>query len=342
MQSKALYINQQGSSHSRCEDEIFVDENLGIFIVADGVSNSRYGKEGAKAVVDAMAEAFSNTEVMDYCDSMSVQDIRDSICSVIDTALTELTESYDNYVNKDEFASTLLGVFHYNKTYIIVHCGDGCIFAMPNVEQTTTPCILSHPDNDAYGRVYHCGSELQLERMRVIRIRESDFKGIAFGSDGFTDAFIKPMQNGFDGVGLSDVFTLKSNEELQELINQKIQEYRIHDDVSAIVLLWAPTEVEEEPEVVENTADEPENAEIIKKPSVFKRVVLPIIIILAIIIAGFYVYAQHTDSFDLASIFNKPATTATAESTSKAEATEKAEATSQSTTNEASSQQAEE
>ena len=99
------------------------------------------------------------------------------------------------------------------------------------------PILLSYPDNDAEQKVFPAASPSQLERMRVIRLKASDIKCLAFGTDGFTDAYLRPRTSGFDGYGLNEVFKVNSNDELEELIKIKhLKRPAITDDISAIIL----------------------------------------------------------------------------------------------------------
>ena len=75
--------------------------------------------------------------------------------------------------------------------------------------------------NDAKQRVFPAASPLQLERMRVLRLNTNDLKCIAFGTDGFTDKYLRPHTSGFDGYGLHEVFKINNDEEFEELVKNK-------------------------------------------------------------------------------------------------------------------------
>lgn len=78
--------------------------------------------------------------------------------------------------------------------------------------------MVSYPDNDSKQRVYPAASSRQLERMRVIRLHQGDVKCLVFGTDGFTDKYLRPATKGFDGYALNNVFKIQNGEELNSLI----------------------------------------------------------------------------------------------------------------------------
>lgn len=235
MISNVLSINRKGLSHERCEDSIYVDNINRVYVVCDGVSNSINGAEGAKALCLYIGEKLSHENAKSYLAHKNVQDIRKTIVGLIKQC-TDLT-TQRLACRPNDIASTLIVVSVYNDIATVIHAGDGAVYAAPEVYEDETPLLVSYPDNDAKQRVFPAASPFQLERMRVIRLQTSDVKCIAFGSDGFTDAFLRPHTCGFDGYGLHEVFKINNNDELEELIeNKHLKRPAITDDISAVII----------------------------------------------------------------------------------------------------------
>lgn len=235
MINNVIAINKKGLSHENCEDSIYVDSINGVYVVCDGVSNSVNGREGAKALCAYIGKEISSTNAKNYLANKSVQDIRKIMVDLIKQC-TDFTTTRLG-CKADDIASTLIVVSVYDDIVTVIHAGDGAVFAAPEVYQDEVPLIVSYPDNDAKQRVFPAASPLQLERMRVLRLNVKDLKCIAFGTDGFTDAYLRPHTSGFDGYGLNEIFKINNNEELEELIKSKhLKRPAITDDISAIII----------------------------------------------------------------------------------------------------------
>lgn len=235
MISNVLSINRKGLSHERCEDSIYVDNINRVYVVCDGVSNSINGGEGAKALCEYIGEKLSHENAKDYLAHKSVQDIRKILVGLIKQC-TDLT-TQRLACRPDDIASTLIVVSVYDDIATVIHAGDGAVFAAPDVYQNEVPLILSYPDNDAKLRVFPAASPLQLERMRVLRLNTKDLKCIAFGTDGFTDKYLRPHTSGFNAYGLYEIFEIDNNDELEDVIkNKHLKRPAITDDISAVII----------------------------------------------------------------------------------------------------------
>lgn len=235
MISNVLSINRKGLSHERCEDSIYVNNINRVYVVCDGVSNSINGGEGAKALCSFIGEKLSHENAKKYIANKSVQDIRETLVGLIKQCTDLTTERLA--CRPDDIASTLIVVSVYDDIATVIHAGDGGVFAAPDVYQDEVPIIVSYPDNDAKQRVFPAASPFQLERMRVLRLNTRDLKCIAFGTDGFTDKYLRPHTCGFDGYGLHEIFEINNNEELEELIeNKHLKRPAITDDISAVII----------------------------------------------------------------------------------------------------------
>lgn len=230
-----LSINKKGLSHTQCEDSIFINAEAGTFIVCDGVSSVMHGREGAQALSSFMGEALSSPELQERFSTASASAVRKEVVKLI----KECTDATANELGCKaiDLSCTFIAVIVCKDTITVLHAGDGAVFAAPAVEQNECPLLVSHPDNDSSYRVYPAAAPQQLTRMRVMRVKASDIKALALGSDGFTDSYIKPCQCGFDGISLNEVWALQSNEELKKLVKRRhLEAPPIQDDISAIVV----------------------------------------------------------------------------------------------------------
>lgn len=236
MTNNVISINKQGSSHEQCEDGIYEDKINSVFVVCDGVSNSLYGGEGAKALSAYIGKAIANERTKKHLAVDNVSYVRDTMVKLI-------SKSSDLTIKKlgcelGDISTTMIVVSVWNDIVTVIHAGDGAAFAAPEVYQDEVPLIVSYPDNDAEQKVFPAASPHQLERMRVIRLKTGDIKCLAFGTDGFTNAYLKPERMGFDGYSLHELCKIETNEELENLIKRKHLTERpiITDDISAIIL----------------------------------------------------------------------------------------------------------
>lgn len=235
MINNVIYINRQGLSHPQCEDSAFIDYDNAVYVVCDGVSNSAYGGEGAKELSENIGKLFSDLKVRKFISIGRVEDVRKFMISVI----KDSTESTANKLgcNVNDIASTLIVVSLFKEIITIIHAGDGAVFAAPETVQDEVPMIVSYPDNDSKQRVYPAASPRQLERMRVLRLNQGDTKCLAFGTDGFTDKYLRPATKGFDGYSLNNVFKIQNEEELNSLIeNNHLKRPAITDDITAVII----------------------------------------------------------------------------------------------------------
>lgn len=235
MINNVIYINRQGLSHPQCEDSAFIDYDNAVYVVCDGVSNSAYGGEGAKELSENIGKLFSDLKVRKFISIGRVEDVRKFMISVI----KDSTESTANKLgcNVNDIASTLIVVSLFKEIITIIHAGDGAVFAAPETVQDEVPMIVSYPDNDSKQRVYPAASPRQLERMRVLRLHQGDIKCLAFGTDGFTDKYLRPATKGFDGYSLNNVFKIQNEEELNSLIeNNHLKRPAITDDITAVII----------------------------------------------------------------------------------------------------------
>ena len=141
-----IYINIKGLGHNKpgdeCEDVLYYSETEGIYCLADGVSNSPFGKAGAETLVTSMFEYLSDDKTKDFLENSSIENIREFIVNFSISRLSKICEKY-NTENIDDFASTLLVCVRTSKNNItVIHAGDGLIVGVLNTEQPLPAQIL--------------------------------------------------------------------------------------------------------------------------------------------------------------------------------------------------------
>lgn len=229
-------INIQGRSHihayTPCEDAFSVSNDATVFCLADGVSNSSMGGEGAKYRAAEMQKWLAHAHVKSAFVALSSDSIRAHVYNQLQ-AIDEMLCASVPGSRPEDFASTLLCAVELNETTMcLIHCGDGVIFGFPNTAQKT-PVILSGPDNAAGGAVYYAGHPEQRTRMRVFRICKTDYSTILLGTDGFTDPYFRyPFNADFDL--LENLMSTNSAESFDALFEEHHKD--ITDDISCILI----------------------------------------------------------------------------------------------------------
>lgn len=229
-------INIQGRrhihDHTPCEDAFSVSDDATVFCLADGVSNSSMGGEGAKCRAAEMQKWLAHAHVKSAFEALSSDSIRAHVYNQLQ-AINEMLCATVPGSRPEDFASTLLCAVELNATTMcLIHCGDGVIFGFPNTAQKT-PVILSGPDNAAGGAVYYAGHPEQRTRMRVFRICKTDYSTILLGTDGFTDPYFRyPFNADFDL--LENLISTNSAESFDALFEEHHKD--ITDDISCILI----------------------------------------------------------------------------------------------------------
>ena len=229
-------INIQGRrhihDHTPCEDAFSVSDDATVFCLADGVSNSSMGGEGAKCRAAEMQKWLAHAHVKSAFEALSSDSIRAHVYNQLQ-AIDEMLCATVPGSRPEDFASTLLCAVELNATTMcLIHCGDGVIFGFPNTAQKT-PVILSGPDNAAGGAVYYAGHPEQRTRMRVFRICKTDYSTILLGTDGFTDPYFRyPFNADFDL--LENLISTNSAESFDALFEEHHKD--ITDDISCILI----------------------------------------------------------------------------------------------------------
>ena len=232
------YINRTGKTHeidgTQCEDSVYISEEPLVCCVADGVSNSRYGGAGASALTAEIGKCLGDAVFRKFVTEGRPADVSAALYEVISGCISRLCRRYS--AQPDEFASTLLVLTSDGTTVTVMHAGDGAVFAKPRTAGGSV-MVLSYPDNNEYGSVYHAGHPDTPERMRVVHLKQDELASVLLGTDGFTDAYLDSSYQAFDAVGLSSAFNCRNNRELEELVRTKhLGERRITDDISCVIV----------------------------------------------------------------------------------------------------------
>ncbi len=256
MNGKCISFTQQGKSHSQNEDALSIvdKDTIRVAVLADGVSNSIYGKLGAQTLTNWLSEFLVSDACQWLLQVASTDEIKKGIIQEIDLCLDQLVAAHAGTHRRD-FASTLLATVEMDDGLWVVHAGDGCIFM--KLQGNGAGCsILSYPDNSPDGCVYEAGNEIQDERIRLIRLPKNQIQGICLATDGFSDAFLRPENNAFAAYLLADFFHMSKTEIAESIENLHIQKRHIGDDISCIFIRFDDSDNDETSAV---TADTPES-----------------------------------------------------------------------------------
>ena len=233
-------VNQQGRKNihfgTPCEDCVAFSREYNVFCLADGVSNSVYGGEGASVRVQDMEEWLSSLDVRKQLHTLPLKELRPILWAKFCDIRVKLTAAYPGS-EPSSFASTFLAAVDVSpSTLCLIHCGDGMIFGVPNAKEAR-PTILSMPDNHELGMVYDVDHPDQAARMRILRIKKEDYSCVLLGTDGFTDAYFRyPYTSNLDG--LENLLFCQGEEEFQDLLAK--QHTETSDDISCILLAIHP------------------------------------------------------------------------------------------------------
>lgn len=237
--NEVIHINRIGKAHindsKSCDDAIYINEDNDVICIADGVSNSSYGGIGARNLVEYIGKRISDLHMKNFLETATVDQIRTTICGMIDNVLASLCEKYKTS-NKDAFASTFLAcVKTSNSGLTVIHAGDGCVFGQANT-QSLAITIISCPDSSSSGKVFSAGHAAQRDRMRVFRLNAKDYKSIMLCTDGFSDPYFDPSSQAFDMTELSTVFQITSNNHLESLVSKyHIDYFNVTDDITCVI-----------------------------------------------------------------------------------------------------------
>lgn len=168
-------IQACGSRHRHagqpCEDVTLtrIDGDLLFCGLADGQSGTRYGSEGGRACLEAVADYIHSRGIGNLIQAPFPDELPCEIVKSFRPKLLSLAES--SSAPMKEFASTLLGMAMdlKNGKYILIHLGDG---SAVSILRTGEPVIISPPENG----ISPCHTWLTTSDTAVAHLR------VAFGS----------------------------------------------------------------------------------------------------------------------------------------------------------------
>lgn len=154
LQIRAQSIVRAGRRHRQenaaCEDVSLCIETQSIcfYALADGQSGKRYCREGAQAVLRALAAYLERRTVPALLRSYG-DEVQYALTRVIRRTIERLSEEYRT--DGAEFSSTIvaLAIDPQTGTYLSIHLGDGAIVG---VRRDMEPVLLSPPEHTLTGR----------------------------------------------------------------------------------------------------------------------------------------------------------------------------------------------
>lgn len=152
---RAQSVTKAGQQHEQentaCEDVCvsIETERLRFYALADGQSGKRYCREGAQAVLHALAAYIRRTSVAALLRQSYEDEVQYALTRVIRSTIEALSESYQ--AEAAAFSSTVIALAVDPQTgeYLSVHLGDGAILG---VKKDMEPVLLSPPENGMTSR----------------------------------------------------------------------------------------------------------------------------------------------------------------------------------------------
>ena len=185
-----------GSSHvdrgqgKQDNSHLIKDNNGNIsFCISDGAGSSKNSELSSKIVTNFISQEL--LKIPDLINSKGAGPwINDFIIQVVINLRSELFETFKNY-NLRDYHCTLVAGLVFGNTAIVVHVGDGFIFAGKN-EETVDKNVLnkqlyfSKPENGEYkNETYFVTEPIWLKHLRIQVLPDIDW--LIAGSDGGED-----------------------------------------------------------------------------------------------------------------------------------------------------------
>ena len=172
LQIRAQSIVRAGQRHRQenaaCEAVSLCIETQSIcfYALADGQSGKRHCREGAQAVLRALAEYLERRTVPALLRSYD-DEVQYALTRVIRRTIKRLSKEYRE--DEAEFSSTVVALVIDPQTgaYLSIHLGDG---AMLGIRRNMKPVLLSPPENALTGRCTWLTASPDL--LRHVRLRK--------------------------------------------------------------------------------------------------------------------------------------------------------------------------
>jgi protein phosphatase len=240
-------ITDVGKRRNSNEDTLFIDDALGLYMVADGMGGHQAGEVASKLVVDTIRDYLANTADHDHADRLGKTDgtlskEADKMRSAIMIANKRVHDASKAEAAYAGMGSTVSAVYFKNDTLIAANVGDSHIYLIHNgkielisvIHNVITEQTAINPE-----RARHMGKQFQHMLTRAMGIEESVdpdiselqvFKGdtLIVCSDGLTDNVAAEE--------VLDVARLEQPEKICHYLVQMANDRGGHDNISVIVV----------------------------------------------------------------------------------------------------------
>jgi len=205
MSIEAAGLTDVGLARKHNEDSLFIDVDLGLFVVADGLGGHAAGEVASKIVVDQIAEFIdqtANSEItvpIGFGDNLSLNGNR--LKAAIKISDRAITENIVLYPERDTMGSTVVACLIEGKRVAMAHVGDSRAYLLNKdgirqltkdhswiAEQVENGILTAeeakrHPFRNVITQALGNGSELEID---VQEFEMADSEAIMLCSDGLS------------------------------------------------------------------------------------------------------------------------------------------------------------
>jgi len=118
----AAGLTDVGLKREHNEDAFLCDENLGLYIVADGMGGANAGEVASKAVVEVLPSMLK--EKLKEIDNSDRRSLRRALVEIVRTLSSNLFERSQDVSSLKGLGTTAIALFIKNKTCFLVYSGD--------------------------------------------------------------------------------------------------------------------------------------------------------------------------------------------------------------------------
>lgn len=182
----AVYgISLKGDYRQRNEDSIFINEDLGLYIIADGMGGLSDGhiasQQGIGVILNRLSESMSITGLLN---NLSIIEILESAYCCANDEIRLLASS-----KEQSMGTTLTSALLYNKILYLAHVGDTRAYHFSKggvLTQLTTD--HSGPKKNSLSRAIGIRPQVEVDFATIDVLEEDMF---ILTTDGFHDSLIK-------------------------------------------------------------------------------------------------------------------------------------------------------
>ncbi|MBR3502542.1 MAG: protein phosphatase 2C domain-containing protein [Alphaproteobacteria bacterium] len=146
---RALNLSVCGSLHKSknipCQDYALYKSKGTNFVaaVSDGAGSAKYGKIGAKIIVETICDSLLNINMQN-----AAQEVEKAVIRARDKALYHRLNKTQSEYSLADFSATMVGVFYDGKKGLFFHIGDGAAIAVCG--ENKQDIVVSEPENGAF------------------------------------------------------------------------------------------------------------------------------------------------------------------------------------------------